>query len=63
MRHRASQAGQSASAFPLNGSFQSFPTQRRFFRDAGKLLGGAYEIVIQRNRGSHGSPGMDYSIK
>src|ERR1700685_594267 len=51
--HCASEGRQSTSAFPLDESFEGFTNQRRFLRYPSKLLGDAYEIVIQRNCCSH----------
>ena len=52
--HCASEGRQSASALPFDKGLESLTDQRRFLCDPSKLLGNAYEIVIQRNGGSHG---------
>jgi len=53
VRHRAPEGRQSAGAFALDERFEGFPKQGCLFDDAGEFLGGANEIVIQRNGGSH----------
>ncbi len=58
--HRSTERCKSTGAFPLDEGLQSFPKQCGLFRHSGELLGGAYEIVIQRYGSSHS---INYSIK
>jgi len=53
VRHRAAQGRQPAGALALDEDSKSCVKQCRLVRNASKLLGGAYEIVIQFNHGSH----------
>ncbi len=50
-RHRAAEGCQSAGALTFDQRFESFANQRRFLRDAGKLLGNADEVVIECKSG------------
>jgi hypothetical protein len=58
--HGATQGCQAAGAFALDEGFEGFTDQCRFLLNAGKLLGGADEVVVEGDGGSHG---INYSIK